>query len=194
MDADRVTLACATAAEERAARRGGARTQRIGLAGGIGLPPGSFVSFGVAGALTDDLRCGDVVDADRVVDLEGRTLWEGEPLGVPGARRGTVVAGELIVDLPAERRALSSRTGGIAVDLESGPLARSGQLHGVVRIISDTPTRPLGELWRSVDLRGDFRPAGFVRALARSPRGTVRAARDASRALRSASRAAKALR
>jgi nucleoside phosphorylase len=158
------------------------------------VPPGSFVSFGVAGALTDELRCGDVVDADRVVGLDGETLWTGEPLGVAGARRGTVVAGDEIVDGAAGRRALSERTGAIAVDLESGPLARSGQLRGVVRAIGDTPGRPLGELSRSVDARGDFHLHRFLLALARAPLPTIRAARDGSRALRSAARAAEALR
>ncbi|HEV3404301.1 MAG TPA: hypothetical protein VG073_08420 [Gaiellaceae bacterium] len=194
MDTDGLTLACATAAEERAAQRGGARAARIGLAGAIGLPEGSFVSFGLAGALTDELACGDVVDADRVVSIDGETLWEGEPLGVPGARRGTVVAGEHIVDPADQRAALHARTGAIAVDLESGPLARAGKLRGVVRIVSDTPSRPLGELWRGVNLRGDFNPRGFARAFVRAPGRTIRASIDCLAALRSARRVAEGLR
>jgi hypothetical protein len=194
LDADGLTLACATAAEERAARRAGARSARIGLAGAIGLPEGAFVSFGLAGALTDELSCGDVVDADRVVSIDGEILWQGEPLGVPGAKRGTVVAGEHIVDPAGARAALFERTGAIAVDLESGPLARAGKLCGVVRIVSDTPSRPLGELWRSVNLHGDLHLPGFARALVSEPTRTIRAARDASAALRSARRAAEALR
>ena len=57
--------------------------------------------------------------------------------------RGTILASERVVDDPAERRELHERTGADAVDLESGPLARSGRLRGVLRAVSDTPERGL---------------------------------------------------
>jgi hypothetical protein len=180
--ADRLTFACATTAEERAARRAGLATALVGLRGVNGLPEGEVVSYGLAGAL-DGLPRGTVVDATRVVDETGAVLWEGEPLGVPGAVRGTILASERIVDDPAERRALHERTGADAADLESGVLARSGRLRGVLRAVSDTPERRLHGICDAVKPEGPYDWAGIARALARSPVGFLRAGLDGKRAL-----------
>jgi len=184
MDADRLTLACATTAELRAARRAGARTALVGLGAANGVPEGALVSFGLAGALRDGLPAGTVLDATRVVDGEGSVLWEGEPLGVAGARPATILATTAIVDGAEERRRLHERTGADAADLESGPLARSGRLQGVLRAVSDTPERPLNGIVGAVTSDGGYDWSGLVRAFAREPRGFTRAAGDARRALR----------
>ena len=178
-----MTLACATAAELRVARRAGARSALVGLGARSGVPEGPVVSFGLAGALRDGLAPGTVVDATRVVDIEGTVLWEGGPLGVPGAEPATILAAEAIVDDPAERRRLYERTGADAADLESGPLARSGRLQGVLRAVSDTPSRPLDGIAGGVKADGAYDWPGLARAFARSPRGFVRAATDARCAL-----------
>jgi adenosylhomocysteine nucleosidase len=183
MDADRVTFACATAAELRAARRSGANAALVGLGARNGVPEGPLVSFGLAGALRDDLAPGTVVDATRIVDVEGTVLWQSEPLGVPGAEPVTVLAAEAVVDDPAERRRLHERTGADAADLESGPLARSGRLRGVLRAVSDTPSRPLDGLAHGVKADGGYDWPALARAFASSPRGFVRSATDARRAL-----------
>ena len=184
MDADRVTLACATTAELRAARKAGARSALVGLGVTNGVPEGPLVSFGLAGALHDGLPSGTVLDATRVVDGEGSVLWEGEPLGVAGARPATILAAGAVVDRPDERRALHERTGADAVDMESGALARTGRLQGVLRAVSDTPERPLNGIVGAVGRDGGYDWTGLVRAFAREPRGFARAAGDARRALR----------
>ena len=183
MDADGLTLACATAAEARAGRRAGGRTALVGLAAANGIPEGPLVSFGLAGALRDDLAAGTVLDATRVVDGDGAVLWEGGPLGVSGAQKGTILAADAIVDDPGERRRLYERTGADAVDLESGPLARSGRLRGVLRAVSDTPSQPLNGMAAGVKRDGSYDWAGIARAFGRHPRGFVRTARTARRAL-----------
>jgi hypothetical protein len=193
VDPHRVTCACATGAEERAARRAGLSAVRVGLGAGLALPAGELVSFGLAGAL-DGLDTGAVIDAVRVVDADGSTLWEGEGLGVQGAIRGTIVAAERVVDGPDERRELHERTGADAVDLESGVLARSGRLRGCLRVVSDTPARPLGLLAAGVTKDGVADPTGLARAFLRAPRSTTRATLDAVRALRVLRRAGEALR
>jgi adenosylhomocysteine nucleosidase len=180
--ADGLIAACATTAEERAARRAGLPTALVGLRGVNGLPEGEVVSFGLAGAL-DGLSTGTVIDAVRVVDESGAVLWEGEPLGVPGAVRGTILATERIVDDPAERRELHERTGADAVDLESGVLARSGRLRGVLRAVSDTPERGLHGICDAVKPEGPYDWAGIARGLSRSPLGFLRAGLDGKRAL-----------
>jgi nucleoside phosphorylase len=178
-----VTLACATSAELRIARRSGVRSALVGLGARNGLPEGPLVSFGLAGALRDGLAPGTVVDATRVVDVEGTVLWDDGPLGVPGAEAVTILAAEAIVDDPSERRALHERTGADAADLESGPLARSGRLQGVLRAVSDTPSRPLDGIVGGVKADGAYDWPGLAKAFARSPRRFIRAASDARHAL-----------
>lgn len=194
MDAERLVLACATTAERRAAASARARTALVGLAVRNGVPAhGKLVSFGLAGALAPGLVCGDTVDATRVVDASGAVLWEGEPLGVPGARTGTLLAAAAVVDDPAERRRLFEATGALAVDMESGELARTGRLAGCLRVVSDTPGRGLGALAGAVTPDGRTSVAGLARAFVRSPLSAARAAGDGSRALRVLAAKAEAL-
>ena len=184
MDADGLTFAVAMGVEERIARRFGP-TVRIGLGASQGVPAeGRLVSFGVAGALAPDLEISTLIDATRVVDEQGNVLWEGEPLGAAGARRGTIVGASRIVDDPAERARLRDATGADAVDMESGVIARTGRLAGCLRVISDTPGRELAGLAHGIKLNGDPDYIGLLRSFVREPRGTARAARDARRALK----------
>ena len=135
-------------------------------------------------SLHDGLACGDVIDATRVVDADGAVLWEGPPLGVSGARAGTILAIDVLVDDPVRRRELYERTGADAVDLESGALARTGRLVGVLRAVSDTPERGLSGIAGAVDPEGRTDWSGLALAFARAPRGFARAAADARRALK----------
>ena len=184
MDADGLTLACATPSEAAAARRSGRQAVVVGLGASLGVPEGRLVSFGVAGALHDGLAVGDVLDATRVVDASGTVLWEGVQLGARGARDGVILAADRIVDDPAERRRLHAATGADAVDLESGVLARSGRLAGVVRAVSDTPEATLDALAGVVHRNGSVSYPRLARAIATHPRATVRAIRRSQHALR----------
>jgi nucleoside phosphorylase len=170
--------------EERIARRY-AQTARVGLGVANGVPEGRLVSFGIAGALSGELPVGTVIDATRVVDESGAVLWEGGPLGAARARTGTILGASRIVDDPAERSRLHAQTGADAVDMESGPLARSGRLVGCLRSISDTPTRRLGGVAQGVKLNGDIDYPGFLRGFVREPLVTARAVLGARRALKS---------
>ncbi len=177
------TFACATETEARAARRLGVRTAVVGIGARKRIPDGPLVSFGLAGGLHDGLALGEVLDATRVVAADGSVLWEGEPLGVEGAVRGTLLAVDAVVDDPGERRRLHELTGADAADMESGVLARTGRLAGCLRAVSDTPGETLGPLVEAVGPTGRLRPIGVARALAR-PRRTGRALANVRRALR----------
>ncbi len=184
MDADGLTFAVAMSVEERIARRFGP-TARVGLGASRGVPEGRLVSFGIAGALSADLPIGTVIDATRVVDESGAVLWEGAPLGVERARTGTILGASRIVDDPEERARLHAQTGAEAVDMESGPLARSGRLVGCLRAVSDTPTRQLGGVAQGATADGEIDVRGFLRGFVREPLVTARAALGARRALKS---------
>jgi nucleoside phosphorylase len=184
VDTDGLTFACAMTVEERIARRYG-RTALVGLGVANGVPDGRLVSFGIAGALSGELPIGTVIDATRVVDEAGVVLWEGGPLGAAPARTGTILGATRIVDDPAERARLHAQTGADAVDMESGPLARSGRLVGCLRAISDTPTRRLGGVAEAAKLSGEVDYRGFLRGFMREPLVTARAALGARRALKS---------
>jgi hypothetical protein len=185
-----MTMACATTAEARAARRAGLHTSVVGVGALEGVPSGEIVSFGLAGGL-DELPTGTVIDATRIVDDDGRTLWEGGPLGIPGAVEGTLLASERVVDDPGERRELFKRTGAVATDLESGVLAGTGRLAGCLRVVSDTPQRRLHGLCNAVHDDGTYAWGGMAKAFARSPVGFTRAGVDGARALASLTRAAR---
>jgi 8-oxo-dGTP pyrophosphatase MutT (NUDIX family) len=180
VDADGLIAACATRPEQRAARRAGYRAALVGVCVRRGAPSGGLVSFGVAGGMNGS-SVGTVIDATRVVDEHGRTLWEGPGLGV--GRPGTILAMTRLVDDPADLRRLHEQTGADAVDMESGVLAATGRLRGCVRAISDTPTEPLGPLAQAVTPDGRPRPFGFVKAVVTHPRGTMRALANVRRAL-----------
>ena len=187
MDADGLSSAdlvwaVATTAEERVAKRLGLNTVRVGVCVANGVPEGSLVSFGLAGSL-GELRIGDVLDATRVVDETGATLWEGAGLGVRGARRGVVLGGDVLVHDATERERLREASGADAVDMERGVLARSGRLAGVVRAISDDAGSTVEGVDTTVHADGRTNVAGLFRwVLARRGRA-IRSMRDALRAL-----------
>jgi nucleoside phosphorylase len=184
VDAEGLTFACATTAEQRVARRAGLRAVRIGVGGAAGLPEGRLVSFGLAGALHDGLQIGQVLDATRVVDSTGATLWQGSPLGVPGAREATVLASDVLVHDASDRRRLHASSGADAVDMESGVLAATGRLAGVVRAISDLPSSAVEGVDETVHVDGRTNVVGLLRWVATRRGDAIRSMRDAMTALK----------
>ena len=188
-----LTLACALEIEEKIARKAGARTARVGLGARLPLPDGPLVSFGFAGSLDPRLRPGTLVTATKVVDVSGETLWEGKALAVDGAEPVVVCAATAVADGPA-RAAVATSSGAEAVDLESGELARSGRLLGVVRAISDSTERPLGRLAFAARPDGSTDPRAVARSFLTQPVTSIRTALAARRALSRLRRAAEVLR
>jgi hypothetical protein len=188
-----LTLACALEVEEKVARKAGARTARVGLGARLPLPEGPLVSFGFAGSLDTRLRPGMLVTATKVVDVSGQTLWEGEPLAVDDAERVVICTAAEVADGPA-RAQIASSSGAGAVDLESGELARTGRLVGVVRAISDSTERPLGRLASAARPDGSTDLRAVAVAFLTQPVTSVRSAFAARRAVAELRRAAEVLR
>ena len=189
MDADGLIFACATTAEERVAKRAGFLAARVGVNVANGVPEGRLVSFGLAGALRDGLGVGAVLDATRVVDEHGATLWEGGPLGVRGAHDATVLGSDVLVHDSVERRRLHASSGADAVDMESGVLARSGRLAGVVRVISDDVSSAIEGVDTTVHPDGRTDPLGLLRWLGAKRADGVRSVFGAIVALKALERA-----
>jgi adenosylhomocysteine nucleosidase len=187
------TLVCALKVEERAARKTGAKTALVGLGAGLPLPEGRLVSFGFAGGLEPTLRPGSLVTAAKVVDPSGRTLWEGPALEIQGARRVVVCASKGVANEPEARRELAEQTGGAVVDMESGVLAATGRLAGVVRAVSDSGDRPVGKLVCAGKEDGGTDWKVVAEAFLTEPVRSTRTARDARKALAALARAAEEL-
>lgn len=125
---------------------------RIGMRARRVPPADQLVLAGVAGAVVPGLAPGDIVVADRVV-LDGAddVLLPGaadlaKALRIAGltVHLGPVGGADRVVTGSA--RAGWADRGAMAVDMESGVLARTGRLAAVVRAIVDTPAHPLVSL------------------------------------------------
>ena len=104
-----------------------------------------IVSYGLTGALHDDLRIGDWVVGSRIcggIDLECDPVWtEALAARLPKARIGGFFADGRMIDTVTEKRDLGRCHTALAVDMESHIAARVAQAHGlpfaIVRIVSD---------------------------------------------------------
>ncbi|HEY2508350.1 MAG TPA: 4-hydroxy-3-methylbut-2-enyl diphosphate reductase [Streptosporangiaceae bacterium] len=118
--------------------------------GGPDVATGLAVA-GVGGALSGDLRVGDVVVASQVSDGTVTVPCQSAPLLAGELRRAglTVRTGPVVTTSHLVRRgehADLAATGAIAVDMESAPLLAGAASNGpaaVVRAISDTPEHSL---------------------------------------------------
>jgi hopanoid-associated phosphorylase len=116
-------------------------------------PPPRLLSFGVCGALSPDLKPGDLVVGWTVIGETGRrwvtdTGWSDQlSRALPKARVADVAAGDAMVGSVEAKRALFARTGAAVVDMEShivGRIAEGRDLpFAVVRAVSDAADHAL---------------------------------------------------
>jgi len=102
---------------------------------------------------------------------------------VLGARDGVVLGGDVLVHDPVARARLREASGADAVDMESGVLARSGRLAGVIRAISDDSGSAVEGVDRTVHVDGRTNVVGLIRWVATRRGNAVRSMRDAVHAL-----------
>jgi adenosylhomocysteine nucleosidase len=113
-----------------------------------------LMSFGIAGALSPDLRPGDIVISAEVVSDHGH--WRADDRFQDrvadlareiGAVRGAVLGASAILATEADKSRAWRETGALAVDLESAVVARIASEAGipflVARTIADTACREL---------------------------------------------------
>jgi adenosylhomocysteine nucleosidase len=107
--------------------------------------PRLVISSGFAGAVSEELRVGDLVlaknfsDAQLLANAE-QILRDRQP------RLVKLFTSTSIVDSIAERNEIARRAGAAAVDMETGAIAGVCNAHGVpllsLRGVSDTPSQP----------------------------------------------------
>jgi hopanoid-associated phosphorylase len=174
----------------------------------IGDGAGGLVSFGTAGALAPTLAPGDVIVATEVLAASGGAVaaeraWcdalaaaasaQGLPLHL-----GAIRAVDQPVASADAKSALYRSCGALAVDMESGAVARAARDAGlpfaVLRVVIDAAGRDLPPAaMAAMAPGGGIDAGGLARELWREPRqigGLLNLARDAAVARRALGRAA----
>jgi adenosylhomocysteine nucleosidase len=123
-----------------------------------GHQPAFVISAGFAGGLQPQVKRGEIVMADRLVDVSGRTLSidlriSSDALArSPGVHVGRMLTVDEIVHTAAEKSALGERHQALSVDMETFAVAeacgRAGVRFMAVRVISDAVD---DELPRDID-------------------------------------------
>ncbi len=135
----------------------------------------SLLSFGLAGGLAPGLSAGAVVLPLTIVDLAGHA-WPTDPALARrfGSPDGVMLAADTILATVATKRAAWDATGALAVDLESGAVARVAARHGlpfaVLRAVCDPATRNLPPAaLTALDAQGHISVQSLLGSLARNP-------------------------
>lgn len=156
-----------------------------------------IVSMGIAGGLTPDLRAGQWVVANVVLDrgdaLPTQPAWTQRlKAQLPGAIEGVFLGTDAVIAEKTEKAELHRATQAIAVDMESHVAARVAARHrlpfAAARVISDPAHRTLPPAAR-VGMRADGRVdvAAVLRSLVSAPGQVpdlIRTAFDAERAFK----------
>ena len=131
----------------------------------VDAAPAAVISAGFCGALADDLRVGDLVVAQEVLDERtgDRFAADAHLLEAAPGRRGVIVSAERIARTPSDR----ARLDGLAVDLESAAIARVARAAGIpfiaLRAVTDERRHRLPDFDRIMDAAGRLTPgAGIV--------------------------------
>ncbi len=128
--------------------------------------PSVLISAGIAGALTDALKVGDVVQAREVVDADS-----GERFAADGDA-GTIVTVSSVSGA-AEKRILAKKWQANVVDMEASGVAQVAKENGIafaaVKAISDDLDFAMPPVGRFVDAAGKFHILRFVTYLAVHP-------------------------
>ena len=129
--------------------------------------PQLLVSAGVAGALTPDLKAGDVV---RVRDVIDETT--GEHYATIGGDAGLVTSSR-IAGVEGKLR-IASLYGASVVDMEGAAVARVARSSGIpfasVKAVSDELNFPMPPLGNFVDARGQLHVLAFAAFVAVRPK------------------------
>lgn len=149
----------------------------------VDLGVGALISWGCAAAVSDNLRAGDLVLAERLIHENADLLpicpvWRQNLLStLPDHLRihgGAILEAKNVVTGQAEKHSLFLNTGALAVDMESVAIARvacANQLKFLaVRAIADTASMSFPDaVSASLNPRGDVRIGSLLGQIAKHP-------------------------
>lgn len=149
------------------------RGDLVVVCGGIGLQaarsaaeavialyqPARVQSVGFAGALTPDLRVGDVLTPSLVIDARDGTRFQ-------TASGESVLLSFMAVAGAGQKKKLAEAYHAQAVDMEAAAVAAAALTHkiifGATKVVSDGLDFEMPDMGRFIDGRGRFRTAGFI--------------------------------
>ena len=173
LDSQPVVLAIAGAGAENSFRAAQFLCRNFDLRG--------LATMGFAGGLVPELRLGDVILADRVIDEVTGQRFECQTdlLPIRFARQGGLLSASAVVSSSAQKIRLGNESGTIAVDMESAGVARAAILAGLpfcaIKSITDAAEQSL-----SIDFNACLREDKTMSAWAVARQGLTNsdAARD----------------
>jgi adenosylhomocysteine nucleosidase len=158
------------------------RGEVVVVCGGIGLEaarraaeavislyhPTQLHSVGFAGALTPDLRVGDLIAPSAVIDArDGSRVFLAEI-----DRRNSLVTFMSVAGVQ-QKKNLAHAFGAKAVDMEAAAAAAAAVAHGIpfaaTKVISDESNFEIPEMDRFIDSQGQFKTANFALFVALRP-------------------------
>ncbi|MCI0732510.1 MAG: phosphorylase [Methylococcaceae bacterium] len=154
-----------------------------GAAGLIRQGCNALVSWGCSAAIWTELNAGDLVIPERVLSANGEVFaadraWRGALLARLAGRRtihaGSITESPTIVATAADKRIVRSRTGAIALDMESAAIARLAARHDLpfvtIRAIADPASMDLPKpVVLALKQNGDLKIALLLALIARYP-------------------------
>ena len=138
--------------------------------------PEFIISAGHGGALSPELRVGDIVVGDWVLSTKKgtRKMLNGDiPVAIGGFRRGGIVTESRFVYSSAEKRSLRERSGGLSVDMETWGVAEAVEDYGTavfsLRSISDESNIDLPNMGFLYDTNGSVNKTQAIRYFVSRP-------------------------
>ncbi|GMR04814.1 MAG: hypothetical protein BMS9Abin23_0725 [Thermodesulfobacteriota bacterium] len=147
--------------------------------------PGALLSLGLAGGVNPEVKPGDVVIAEKVIEEGKGPVWRADGLVVGSAcealkssslrvRSGAVVTTSLPALSVEDKKTIYMRDHALAVDMESAAVAKAAELAGlplfVMRAVSDGPGQSISrEIFDCLDEEGGVNPGAFLRNTLKRP-------------------------
>lgn len=167
----------------------GANTQRAERAAGGLIAEGAdcLLSFGLCGALSAEIKAGDLVLPDAVCpESDPSQVWLCDPVRLAGLREelpaglakrchgGRLLGSDRIIQTALEKQQLATRFHARAVDMESHAVAKLAARHGlpflVLRACSDAADQDLPEAaLQATQPDGSVKVAAVLGKLSRHP-------------------------
>lgn len=143
-----------------------------------------LMSWGCAAALSPDLKMGDLVLADSLItqnddEISVHPIWHQHAKNVLGleinAYKGALIASDSIISTAQAKSDLHVKTGAIALDMESGAIAKVAQHYAIpflaIRAIADPASMDLpAAVENSLNENGEVAVTRIIKSLVFNPK------------------------